>query len=350
MARRLALLACLPLLVAPAAAQAALRVPRGSLGVNAGTELTERPSLLTGEFGQMPKAGVQAVRLTFNWDEAQPTPGPVDFSRTDAIVAAVARRHLGALVTALEAPQWASDDGPSDYPPVLTPRRPRDYADYLVALIHRYGPHGSFWSTHPSVPRDPIRKWQIWNEPNLPYFWRKPKTHLHEGKRCDNQPWVPSYVKLLRASATAVHRADRGAKVVLAGMPNYPWEYLCALYKAGARRDFDEAAIHPYSHYVGPMIPIREHGRRKFVRGGMLEMVRLSRNVMNRHGDRHKPLLLTEVSWPAAKGRVKYDSGINVTPKGEVARIEQALPALARRRKAWGIGAVYWYTWLSDFD
>ena len=70
--------------------------------------------------------------------------------------------------------------------------------------VERYGPHGRFWSEHPEVPRDPIRTWQIWNEPNFKYFVARPNPG--------------EYGRLVKRSARAIHALDLGAKVVLGGL------------------------------------------------------------------------------------------------------------------------------------
>ena len=72
----------------------------------------------------------------------------------------------------------------------------------LHAHAHRaLRPKGTFWAANPTVPKVPIRQWQIWNEQMAPWFW-------------DSKPWAPSYVKLLKVAYRAIHKADRGAKVV----------------------------------------------------------------------------------------------------------------------------------------
>ena len=44
------------------------------------------------------------------------------------------------------------------------PANPQTYVDYLNALIGRYGPNGDFWKQNPTLPKVPIREWQIYNE------------------------------------------------------------------------------------------------------------------------------------------------------------------------------------------
>src|SRR2546429_540736 len=76
--------------------------------------------------------------------------------------------RIPLLPFGLSAPAWARGDASSGASP---PRDPADYVASLRALVARYGPAGSFWSENPSVPRRPLRTWQIWNEPQLRYQW-----------------------------------------------------------------------------------------------------------------------------------------------------------------------------------
>jgi polysaccharide biosynthesis protein PslG len=334
--RRVWMLAAIAALLAAAPAEGRRTVPGGWLGVMAGSELTSRPSLLPGEFALMARSGVEAIRVEFNWESAQPSRrGGIDFSTTDAVVAGAALRGLRVLPVVLGAPRWASSDPKRDVDHrYLTPRDPATYDRYLVALIRRYGPRGSLWHERPALPRVPIRTWQVWNEPILEYFWNRRGSHRGLGVDCAHQPWAPGYAALLRSAARAIRRADPRARVMLAGFPNFAWSSLCALYRVGARRSFDSVALHPYTAKVS----------------GVFEFLRRVRAVMRRHGDPRKPVYLTELSWPAARGRVADEVPWDVTPAQQVRRISEALPALARRRGAYRIGGVYWYTWMSDFD
>jgi alpha-L-arabinofuranosidase len=136
------------------------------------------------------------------------------------------------------------------------------------------------------VPRTPIRQWQIWNEQMAPWFWSK-------------RPWAPSYTKTLKASYKVIHKADRGAKVVagsfvaIAGYSQ--WRGIADLYRAGAKRWFDVIAVHPFTN--------DPNSARASV-DRMLEIVRRVRAEMRKRGDGRKPIILTELTWPAAIGKV----------------------------------------------
>jgi hypothetical protein len=322
-------LAALLLVAAPAQS----RVPEGWLGVtldgpfDAGKER---------EWDRLAAAGAETVRTAMRWYHFQPyrtaadvPPSeaarfrdvegvPTDFSRTDEFVAAAARRRLTVLPVVHAPPDWAvADPGAIG----ARPRDPATFARFMKALVGRYGPSGSLWAERPELPRVPIRHWQVWNEPNLTLYWSK-------------QPFARSYVRMLRAASAAVHSADGGATVVLAGLTNKSWRALRAIYRAGGRGHFDAVALHPFTRDPGDV----------------LRLVRLARGVMARYGDRRVPVWVTELSWPAAKRKVrKRDrTGFEVTDAVQARNLGLVLRLLARDRKALRIERVVWYTWLSE--
>jgi hypothetical protein len=69
---------------------------------------------------------------------------------------------------------------------------------------------------------------------------------------------------------------------------------------------------------------------------------------MKRYGDARKPLLITELSWPSAKGKVKRSFGIETTENGQASKLAATIPKLAARRRSLRLESVYWYTWLTN--
>jgi hypothetical protein len=291
--------------------------PPSFLGVTSGAALT-LGRLLPPEVELMARTGVRSLRASFYWHDAQPTAhGPTRFSVTDPLVEAAARAGVGLLPVVLGPPSWAArHPGHGDSPP----RGTATFAAFMRALVQRYGPRGSFWSTHPSVPRRPIRDWQIWNEPNHTYYW-------------SDQPFERDYIALLRAAGGAIHGADPGARVVLAGFPERSWQLLAQLYRAGARGAFDVAAVHPYTFEVP----------------NVLKIVRLVRDVMNRAGDSRVPIMVTEFGWSSGIGKVSHPFGFDTTEADQAARLRRAIPLFARSRRALGIERIYWESWIT-FD
>src|SRR5947209_19570420 len=241
---------------------------------------------LDAQYAQMARAGAESIRADFTWPSAQPSAGaPFDFGASDSVVAAAATHHLSVLPVVLDAPPWARDSSSPHGPP----RDPSQYAAYLDALVHRYGPNGSFWSEHPQLPRLAIRAWQIWNEPDLSFWWPT-----------GGSDWAASYVALLQSAHAAVKNADPGATVVAGALTNFSWNDIDALYRAGGRRYFDVAALDPYTGAAA----------------GVLEIVRRVRVEMKRFGDGRKPLYVTELGLPASHGRLAQPAGLATSDAG----------------------------------
>jgi Glycosyl hydrolase catalytic core len=297
------------------AAPATAAVPRDWLGVAVDGPLIESAGDHAGEWPMIAGSGARSARIAFLWHEGQPLgPGAVDFSAYDAPVLAAAQHGLGVLPVVVSTPPWARADAGDAAAP---PRDVADYAAFLTALVGRYGPRGTLWDEHPELEARPIRAWQIWNEPNLRSYWSR-------------QPFAKGYVRLLKAARAALRAADPGARAILAGLPN-GWDALRKIYRAGGRRHFDAAAVHPYTANA-LRVP---------------RFVREVRRVMRRFGDRRKPVWVTEISWPAAKGRARDPIGIATDDRGQARRLRRGLLALAASRRQLRVRRVYWYTWLS---
>jgi hypothetical protein len=314
--KRMSTVAAIVVCLGAAGAPASARVPRDWLGVVADGPLTVPGAHIAQEWDRLGESGAGSVRTAFHWTQAQPTaPDQMDLSGYDDVVLAAARQGLGVLPVVHDTPGWAAA-APGE--PGSPPRDNADFQRFLRALVGRYGPGGSLWAEHPEVTARPIRAWQVWNEPSLTRYWTR-------------QPFARSFVRLLRAARRALRRADPGSRVVLAGLPNFSWSALRTIYRAGGRRAFDVVALHPYT------------GRPRNV----IRLVRRMRNVMARYRDRRKPLWVTELSWPASKGKTKGPAGFETTDTGQARRLRKGLRLLADNRHRLRIRRVYWYTWLS---
>ena len=314
----------IPLLVAAVCACAiaapAQAASKRFFGVVYDRDVTAAPAAVQdSQFALMRKTGVRSARNVFSWAEAQPTEGvPPNFAATDALMARAARNDIQLLPIVMYAPEWARLD-PSN--PASRPRDPQDYVAFLDALVGRYGPHGTFWTDRPELPKRPQRIWQIWNEPQLRYQWAE-------------KDWEASYGQLLHAAHDALKKADPGSKVVLAGATNYAWDALESLYKKGdIKGEFDIAALHPYTGSAGRVV----------------EASKLFRKVLRKHGDKRKPVWITELAWPASKGKVKPPKGLEALPttdRGMATRLTSAYKLLMKKHV---VQRAYWYTWASAY-
>ena len=193
---------------------------------------------------------------------------------------------------------------------------------FVKTLVNRYGPKGSFWGANPSVPRNPIRNWQIWIEENFFYFAAKPSP--------------AKYGKLVKISHRALAGADRGAKLILGGMFALPAErppkaysaasFLSLMYKntPGVKASFDGVALHPYSRsfiYLKPTI----------------DQVR---SVMKAHGDGGTGLWITEVGWGSQNGGSSFEKG----RKGQARQLKGAFNVFRNNRNRWHLKRVFWFS------
>jgi hypothetical protein len=150
---------------------------------------------------RMRDAGITWVREEFAWNAIEPRQGHFDWRRTDALMRSAAELGVNVLALALGSPSWASGHADSDkYPPT----RPADYAHFVRALALRYGPGGTFWSTTPRLPDQPLTAIEIWNEPWLGAFWGP-------------IPDPAAYASLVRAAASAIKAVRPEIDVLASG-------------------------------------------------------------------------------------------------------------------------------------
>jgi hypothetical protein len=314
------------LLIAVPGAAAQRSVPQGFFGVmydhgieKAADDVQDR------QFDLMASSGVETVRTVFDWGEAQPQGRGSEFrfERTDGIVRRAALRNIDLLPVVLYAPKWARAYRNRFTSP---PRNRSDYVTYLAALVERYGPEGTFWTDHPELPKHPLREWQIWNEPHLPAYWDAPETGPYGYAR--------AYPLLLRASYNIVKSLDPGAKIVMAGITQRAWEEIEVLYQRGIKGYFDVAALQIFPQTI-----------RRAVKA-----TAFFRDALKRRGDGRKPIYLTEITWPASKGRtqgIMYQR--QETARGMATKLSQVYAAMAARRTRLRVGKVFWYTWSSPY-
>jgi hypothetical protein len=314
-------------------------VPPGFVGMNFSGVLFPDTSAginLNAQMGAMVASGVESIRAVFDWSYAQPYSSwsqvppaetsqftsvggiPTRFGEFDELVKLAAKHGLTVLPTVLYTPSW--DAAPS-INALSIPQRDAPYAAFCAALVRRYGPHGTFWQTN--SPAVPIRMWQIWNEPNLEYYWPQ-------------QPFAASYVALLRAAHQAIKAADPGAKVVLGGLPDLSWVSLKSIYAIrGARKLFDVVALHPYTKQPQ----------------GVITILRYVRQVMVAAGDADKPMIADEVSWPSSVGHhATSQFDIGTTEAGQARNTATVLPLLASNRRSLHLIGFDYYTWATADD
>jgi hypothetical protein len=318
--------ALVALLLAAPPALAARAAPQGFFGVMYDHGI-ERASaeVQDAQWDLMASSGVESVRTVFDWADAQPDGrgSAFKFDQTDGVVRRAALRNIEVLPVVFYAPKWARAYRNRFTSP---PAKRADYVTYVAALVERYGPEGTFWTEHPELPKRPVREWQIWNEPHLPAYWDAPEKGPFGYAR--------AYPLLLRASYNIVKSLDPGAKVVMAGLTQRAWEEIEVLYQHGIKSYFDVAALQIFPQTVKRSV----------------KATKLFRDALRKRRDGRKPIYVTEITWPASKGQtdgIKYQR--QETPRGMATKLSQMYSAMVTRRRALGVGRVFWYTWSSPY-
>jgi hypothetical protein len=257
---------------------------------------------------------VGTLRIPIFWPQVEPRQGEFDFGALDQTVSSAAAVGVRVLPFVYGTPRWLATEPAL---PPLTARDQRAWAGLLHILVRRYGPGGSLWRAARSPL--PIRSWQIWNEPNFTIFWRP-------------RPSPAGYARLLRVSARTIREADRGARIVAAGVAPVeagmlPWEFLRRLLEVpGASRLIDVVAVHPYAIQLADVA----------------YQIRLARRAMARAGLSRMPLLVSELGIASgARLPTGYDRGLG----GQAVFLRQAYRLLLRQRRRWHIAGIDWYAW-----
>lgn len=285
------------------------------------------------EVAAMREGGVASVRWVIQWPVLQPLPdAEPDWTATDEIVASLAENGIEPTPRIAGSPCYAVDceavpgERAARQPPIELERGRRGWATFLGRLVERYGPQGTFWDANPTLPRQPISSWQIWNEQNAPNFYAP-------------RPSPSGYTRLLRLSARAIRSRDPEARIVLGGLAADPGgreatpapRYLDRLYELRAQRYFDELALHPYAANAE----------------GVERHLRAFREVVERHGDTGTPIWVSELGW----GTSEDGQGTHFKTLGAQATVlRQSFGLLALRSGEWDLAGVQWFAWRDRID
>ena len=329
-------LAVLATSVTPAFA-AKRKVPFGFFGTVFNIEADQASGADTARDQQMDlmaRSGVESTRVFMAWPDIEPKQGTYNWAHTDRVVTSASRHGISILGNVLATPTWASPKPNAVYPNRFPPKDPNLYAGFMRTLIERYGPKGTFWAANPTGPEGP--------HPQLADLERA------DGALVLGQQALGQELREDAEGHLQDHpQADRHAKVVagsLVGVGNFTqWDGIRAMYKYGAKGYFDVISVHPFSNDP-------TSAKASVIR--MLEIVDRVRAVMKKHHDGRKDIILTELTWPAAIGKVKKSQllGLETTTSGQKKRLKVGYSRLAKVRKKMHITHAYWFAWATPYD
>lgn len=264
--------------------------------------------------------GVDAVVLLFPWREIEPTQGYFFWQMADEAVAGAAYYGLKLIVRLDQPPNWALVET------VDVGRPPVDVAAYerfVRNVASRY--------------QGRIAGYILWNEPNLALEW-------------NTQPPDPAgYVTLLRAGHSGAKAGDPTVQVISAGLAPTNTDdaqamddrrFLEEMYRHGAGAHFDVLAAHAYGFGRPPAAPFEETNTVVSALDGLVfQRVAALRAIMERNGDGHKPVYITEMGWTVEA--VAHSAWQEVTLEQQATYLTEAL-TLAAARWPWLDLATIW--------
>lgn len=167
-----------------------------------------------GGLARASELGFGWIRTDLSWDKVEKTKGVFDFSDADQWVAECERLGLRAL---LILDYWHhAYDGPAMGSEVAV----NGFVRFAREAATRY--------------RDRPVAWEIWNEPNLPQFW-KPKPDARE------------YLRLALAACAAIREVAPNATIVAPSLAGMDLPYLRRILGSGELPRFlDAVSVHPY--------------------------------------------------------------------------------------------------------
>ena len=254
---------------------------------------------------------MRTLRVLVRWRVVEPEAGTFDWSRLDRLAIEAGVHGVELLPFVYGSPGWVAE--PESRPPLDSPAARDAWRSFLIRIVDRYGPGGEL----AAFGAAPIRRWQVWNEPNFDFYWSP-------------APDPREYARLLRISARTIRATDPRARVIAAGLApvaaGTEWSaFLRRLYRVRSfRKSFDALALHPYAVRIE----------------GLRARIAQAREIMAEHGDRRTPLALTEVGWSSGTDRA---APLVVGPRSQARNLERAFAVAGERR--FRVSEIDWYAW-----
>jgi hypothetical protein len=153
--------------------------------------------------------GAGLIRINVDWRSVagskpllatNPADPAYDFGSIDSAVRDARARGLDVMLTAYDAPDWATGKNrPNTIPPGAWKPDPNAFGQFGQALAKRYS--GGFLG----LPR--VRYFEAWNEPNL-------SNYLAPQWKGKAEAGPARYVRMLNSFYSGVHKGQQGAKVI----------------------------------------------------------------------------------------------------------------------------------------
>jgi hypothetical protein len=204
----------------------------------------------------MIKANVKWARVDFLMEFISPQEDVFDFEVYDLVVQEAETDNINLLALLVYEIPWSSG-GESPH----TDQQITDYVKVVKKIVGRY--------------KDKIKYWEIWNEPDLPEYWKP-------------EPNAEDYAIFIKKVFNAIKEVDSGAKVIgLGGIDPGKTDFIEQIFSYDSLDYMDSISIHPYSHRI------------PFEKSSQYQSIPVLKELMKEYG-KEKPLWVTEIGYTTA--------------------------------------------------
>ena len=206
--------------------------------------------------------GAGWIREEIRWDWVEHPLGQWDWGFTDEMVQDARGRNL-EILGLLGYNNQAQTAGQFAYTnPVIGL-----WKNYVAGVVNHY--------------KGQIHTWEVWNEPDVPYFWNGS---------------VADYVNLLRETYTTIKSVDPTATVMNGACSNLDLNWFNDFLNQGGAQYTDALAFHPYA-------------QKSSLDNGQYQKTNLAhfRDIQAKTG---KPWWFTEIGWSSASNGADYGGGV----------------------------------------
>ena len=175
-------------------------------------------------YAHLAELGVKWARVQTGWCRCEPEKGRYEFGWLDAVVDRLLQIGIQPWFNLgygnrLYTPE-AKDVSAVGWAPIFTQEARTGWVRFVEALAKHFAQR--------------VRHWKIWNEPNIPTFWKPRK------------PAAKDYVELVRLTAPVLREHVPRAVLIGGALAGMPVPYLRECLEAGLAQYVDRISYHPY--------------------------------------------------------------------------------------------------------
>lgn len=269
-------------------------------------EETTTLEIIRSDMELLKRSGVKLLRISFGWDAIESEQDQYDWLFWDEFVRmAVDEYGITLIPYVCYTPLW---NATSQEPMEFWRSPPQDYeefGEFMEDLVNRY--------------KDRIKVWELWNEPDIEWFW------LGEQDQ---------FAQLLRAGSEAVRRADPEATIVMGGLA-HDTEWLHAFL-----RDHDVTGLVDVINMHNYYETWQDHSMEE-----MADYVNRIADIVDRYGG-GKPLWMAEVGYSTYRDGARVSEAYSAyydyehTPAYQAVDLVRRVTTLLATEK---LSAIAWY-------